>query len=312
MANFQKHGQNVNGKVVTAPAGQLYELGVWGPVDTWTNSELDVSIRPPNPLVTIKRAGMVPGQNVRVWQFIGLPAGRFLVEAKDSGGAVWTSVTIDTTQAAQQSTTDGKKYTDNPNEQVTQRTTPTSRDVVVMLLAAWSDLTENGARTLTAQFMAETGGGKYCFNWNLGNVKAGPNESHMYLRGVWEVDSVDGAQAQVDRANGLAHVATDDEIKKHGWGCPAGKSIAVFDPPHPQCRFRAYGSLAEGAKRWLGHHQKIAQHDADFITALNGGDTAAVAHALKQARYYTAAESDYARAMARTKTQVDRELGPIQ
>ena len=148
-----------------------------------------------------------------------------------------------------------------------------------MLLAAWPELTNNGARTLTAQFMAETGGGKYCFNWNLGNVKAGANEPHMYLRNVWECDSQAGAEAQIARSNGLARIATDDEIRTHGWKCP--QVVVVFNPPHPQCRFRAYGSLQEGSQRWLNHHKAIARNDSNFITALNAGDIAAVARALR-------------------------------
>ena len=86
MANFQKHGKNVHGQVLTTSPGKVYELGLWGPIDTRTMTELIVSISPPNPAVTIKRAGMLQGQNVRVWQFTGLPAGRTFVEAKDSGG----------------------------------------------------------------------------------------------------------------------------------------------------------------------------------------------------------------------------------
>jgi hypothetical protein len=206
---------------------------------------------------------------------------------------------------------DGKKYTDSPLEMITRRTTPTARDVVAMLRSSWAQLSEAGARTLTAQFMAETGGGKYCFNWNLGNVKSGAGEPHMYLRGVWEVDSPTGAAGQVARANGLAHVATADEIKKHGWSCPSGKAVAVFDPPHPQCRFRAYVSLRDGAQKWLGHHQRIAVRNSTYLASLNAGNVAAVAHALKLAGYYTAGEADYARAMTKTKAEVDRSLGPL-
>jgi hypothetical protein len=203
----------------------------------------------------------------------------------------------------------GKKYTDSPNEFVTTRTTPSVAAVVMMLQAAWPELTNNGARTLTAQFMAETGGGKYCFNWNLGNVKAGANEPHMYLANVWECDSQDGANAQIARSGGLARIATSDEIRVHGWKCP--RVVVVFSPPHPQCRFRAYASLADGAQRWLGHHRRIASRNPNFLAALNVGDVAAVAHALKMARYYTAAEVDYARAMRRAKADVDRQLGPL-
>lgn len=203
----------------------------------------------------------------------------------------------------------GKKYTDNPNECVTTRTTPTAAAVVMMLQAAWSELTNNGARTLTAQFMAETGGGKYCFNWNLGNVKAGSDEPHMYLANVWECDSQAGADAQVARAGGLARIATSDEIAAHGWKCP--NVVVVFTPPHPQCRFRAYASLGDGAQRWLDHHKRISSANPDFLTALNAGDVTAVAHALKTARYYTAAEVDYGRAMTRAKADVDHQLGPL-
>lgn len=251
---------------------------------------------------------MVPGQNVRVWVLKGLPAGRTQIVAVDTGGAVWTSVTIDTTPGG---SSVGKKYTDDPNEFITKTTTPTAREVVNMLQGAWDALTENGARTLAAQFMAETGGGKYCFNWNLGNVKAPTSQPHMYLHNVWEVDSAAGANAQVAKSGGLAHVATADEMKQHGWKCSTAQAIAVFNPPHPQCRFRAYGSLSEGAQKWLGHHQRTAMSHPDFIAALNDGDTVKVAHILKQVGYYTANESDYARAMTRTKVDVDRALGPL-
>lgn len=310
MANFQKHGQNVNGKVLTAAAGKPYELGLWGPIDTRSMTELSVTITPASAGVGVKRGGMLPGQNVRVWHFTGLPAGRTLVEAKDTGGLVWTSVTIDTTGVGTPSGP-GKKYTDDPNEVPTRTTTPAAREVVNMLRASWGELTPDGAHTLTSQFMHETGAGKHCYNWNLGNVKSGTGNPHMYLHGVWEVDTPAAAQAQVDKSGGLAHIATADEIKKHGWGLPAGKAIAVFDPPHPQSRFRAYGSLQDGSQRWLAHHQAIAARNPAFLTALNAGDTTAVAHALKQAKYYSGSEPDYARGMARYKAEIDRALGPV-
>lgn len=205
--------------------------------------------------------------------------------------------------------TGGRKYTNNPNEVATRTTTPTPRQVVDMLLSNWSALTESGARTLTAQFMAETGGGKYCFNWNLGNVKASASDPHMYLRNVWECDSQAGAEAQVAKANGLARIATAAEIKAHGWKCP--NVTVLFDPPHPQCRFHAYASLQDGAQRWLGHHQRIAKGNAGYVVALNAGDIGSVAHALKQARYYTAGEADYARSMTSTRAQIDQALGPL-
>ena len=92
------------------------------------------------------------------------------------------------------------RYTKDPNEVPTKNTVPTAKEVVAMLRAGWSDLTEQGARTLTAQFMHETGGAKYCFNWNLGNAKprSGPTKLlHMYLRNTWEGLTAHDAQQKV-------------------------------------------------------------------------------------------------------------------
>lgn len=312
MANFQKHGQNVHGQTLRAPGATSYEIGLWGPVDTRTMTELTVDVSPPRPSILIKSGSMLSSQNVRVWKLTNLPQGPTTVVAMDSGGAVWTQVTIDTspTGGGKAPDTPGKIYTDNPNEVATRRTKPTPQEVVSMLLEAWSDLTENGARTLTAQFMAETGDGNYCFNWNLGNVKARAEEPHMYLKNVWECASPSGADGAVARGGGLARLASADEIARHGWKCP--NVVVVFDPPHAQCRFRAYASLKEGAQRWLGHHKKIAAGNSSFLASLNAGDCGAVAHALKMARYYTAAESDYARAMRGKKAKIDQALGPVQ
>ena len=201
-------------------------------------------------------------------------------------------------------------FTNNPNEVSTKTTTPSPGEVVSMLLLSWTALNANGARTLAAQFMAETAGGRFCFNWNLGNVKSGPDDLHMYLRNVWECDTVAGALAQVSKSGGLAHVATAEEIKQRGWNCT--NAVVVFQPPHPQCRFRAYSSLADGAQRWLNHHKSIALKNITFLTSLNAGDTAAVAHALKLAGYYTAPEADYAKGMASQKAKIDLVLGPIR
>jgi hypothetical protein len=309
MANFQKHQKNVNGQVLTAPGATSYELGLWGPIDPRNNSELTVYTAPPLSTVKLTRGKMLPGQPVRLWSVANLPVGRTVLVAQDAGGVAWSQVTIDTNPGST-SAGSGKKYTDNGNEVPVQRTSPSAAQVVDMLLGAWPELTNNGARTLAAQFMAETGGGKYCFNWNLGNVKARDTSVlHMYLANVWECFSKANADSAVANAGGQARIPDADESKKHGWACP--DTIVVYSPPHAQCRFRAYASLADGAKRWLEHHKAIAAKDAGFLTSLNSGDTAAVAHALKSAGYYTASEADYAKAMKRTKASVDSALGPL-
>ncbi|HET7542111.1 MAG TPA: hypothetical protein VFK05_19725 [Polyangiaceae bacterium] len=205
----------------------------------------------------------------------------------------------------------GNCYTDNPNEVATKNTVPAAKDVVTMLREGWSELNEQGARTLTAQFLHETGGGKYCFNWNLGNVKA-KNASvlHMYLRNVWEGLSAEDAEEAVARSNGLAHMATADEIKAHGWSIP-GRTIVVFQPPHEAARFLAYPSLAEGASGWMNRHKGYAAAHSEYLGYLNAGDCVSVAHALKTYRYYTGDETTYGRNMTSKKAEVDRILGPV-
>lgn len=202
------------------------------------------------------------------------------------------------------------KYTTNANEVVTKQTKPNSTDVVSMLHAAWPELNEQGARTLTAQFMFETAEGCHCYNWNLGNVKAGPDDLHMYLRGVWECATAASAQQQISNSNGLVRIATADEIAKKGWTCgSATPVIVVFDPPHPMARFRAYNSLSDGAQRWVAHHQRIAQSYSDYLVNLNVANIAAVAHTLKLVQYYTASEPAYVAGMTAKKAKIDQELG---
>ncbi|HLW90166.1 MAG TPA: SH3 domain-containing protein [Roseiarcus sp.] len=205
----------------------------------------------------------------------------------------------------------GKKYTNSPNEVSVARTTPAIDQTVASLLTAWSDLKQNGARTLTAQYMFETGGGKYCFNWNLGNAKAAnPNVLHMYLANVWECYARTEADAVVAQSAGLARIATADEIKTHGWSCP--DTVVVFSPPSAQCRFRAFDSLTDGAQFWCGYFKNLAAKEPTFLTTLNTGDVAAVTHALKVANYYSASEAAYAQGVTAEKAIVDKTLGPLK
>jgi hypothetical protein len=66
--------------------------------------------------------------------------------------------------------------------------------------------------------------------------------------------------------------------------------------------------MDDGCKRWLEHHQKIAEKDPTYLSALNRGDVNAVAHALKKTGYYTASETKYAAAMRDEKAYIDRTV----
>jgi hypothetical protein len=200
-------------------------------------------------------------------------------------------------------------YTANPLEAETKQTTPTAKAVYDLLVEQWgNELNEEGCLSLTAQFWHETGGGRYCFNWNLGNIKALDSVPHMYLRNVWELYRV-RSEAQKAATSALATFASAELIAKKGWGCPPGCTIVVFQPPHGQCRFRSYASLSEGAAKWVEHHRKIAAKDPDYLPNLNAGNLTGAAHDLREARYYTGDEGGYARAMLRARETVLKLLG---
>jgi hypothetical protein len=201
-------------------------------------------------------------------------------------------------------------YTDSPNEVVTKNTVPTPKDVIAMLRSGWSELNEQGARTLTVQFLHETGGAKYCFNWNLGNIKAkSANVLHMYLRNTWEGFSAHGAKVSVANSDGLAHIPTAEEVKAKGWRIP-GKTVVVFQPSHPWARFRAFPSLAEGAKGWMNHHKLVGATYSGYVAAATAGKCALNAHFLKVDHYYTGDEGAYSVSMTSKKAELDRTLGP--
>jgi hypothetical protein len=111
-----------------------------------------------------------------------------------------------------------------------------------------------------------------------------------------------GAQVSVANGDGLAHIATADEIKAKRWRIP-GKTVVVFQPPHPAARFRAFPSLAEGAKGWMDHHKKVAAKYAKYVDSANAGNCKLIAHYLKLDCYYTGNEGIYATSMTSKKAE---------
>ena len=155
----------------------------------------------------------------------------------------------------------GELYTQNPLESRTQRTrVDPGAQVVPVLRDVWPEVGELGARTLAAQFALETGAGVHCYNFNLGNHKAGANEPHMYLRGVWEgVPRAAFERLRTDATFGeLVHEETTRGNCRGGHLVPPGNLVAAFAPPHPAARFRAHATLEDGATRFVSLHRQIA------------------------------------------------------
>jgi hypothetical protein len=126
----------------------------------------------------------------------------------------------------------------------------------------------------------ETGHWKSCWNYNLGNVKAGSTWAGQYtcLSKVREV--LDGKERWFD---------TTGETDGKG-GPPIGERYTV-PPGDPRTRFRAFGSLAEGCRAWC---EKLAKgYRGPLEDLLAGASTDDFVAGLKNLRYFTADLGNY-------------------
>lgn len=129
---------------------------------------------------------------------------------------------------------------------------------------------------LAAQFAFETGGGKACHCFNLGNVKCPPSDTvHDYT--LFRCSEIIG-----------------------------GKEI-FFDPPNPACRFRAFQTLEQGA---ADYYAEMRHQFASAWSAVVAGDPDAFAAKLKAAHYYTADEAVYAAGLRRWYAYLDEHVAP--
>ena len=202
------------------------------------------------------------------------------------------------------------KYTADPNEVPLQLTTPPVRDVVTALRASWPGLGEQGGRTMTAQFVLETGWGKHCFNWNIGNMKPKTaQQTYAFRPSVWECYGPSDASSYVANGHGLVHLATADEIKQHE-ACTAPKVMVIFLAPHDQCRFLAFASLLGGAQALVERHKKVISFDPNYLSELNAADIPNVVSALNKSGYFTSNVGQYTASMISVKARIDKQLGP--
>jgi hypothetical protein len=117
---------------------------------------------------------------------------------------------------------------------------------------------------LVAQSALESGRWKSMHCWNFGNIKASPEYSGFYCQ--FRCNEVIDGRVQ--------------------W----------FDPPHPQCNFRAFRSAEGGAVDHIGFLANRRRY-AEAWRIAQTGDPVAFVGALKRAGYFTADEAPYRRAV---------------
>lgn len=144
------------------------------------------------------------------------------------------------------------------------------------------------------QWVLETGWGKSCWDWNIGNFRSRDGDGRDWC--LYECDE------RVTAAQATAYVAKAG-IRLDGSGLPDAKitsynkdkTVTVyFWPDNPMCRFRAFSSIESGV--------------LDYLTSLNrrfykawpsvvAGDPDQFVHQLKLQKYFTADEETYRKTM---------------
>jgi hypothetical protein len=158
------------------------------------------------------------------------------------------------------------------------KVTPVSpAEVLGALGRAWTktfgqDAERKSLLVLLSQWALETGRGKSMHCYNLGNVKStGQTGDWCFFR--------------------------CNEILN-------GK-VEWFDPEHPQTRFRAFGTLDEGALDYLTALHRRFEKSWPAVLA---GEPAAFVHALRLQNYFTANEATYTKTVVSLFEEFSRTL----
>src|ERR1700690_207020 len=148
----------------------------------------------------------------------------------------------------------------------TVKTTPTIPNFIKSVIVSYNKMyntvpSKEAVGILFSQWSIETGQGKNCYNWNLGNVKyvqANGDVPYMALSGVWEI--VNGIRIEIPITN-------------------------------PGAWFRSFEVLDEGMEFYLGFIKNGRY--ASAWPCMQAGDVAGYAHQLRLHGYYTASEASY-------------------
>lgn len=150
---------------------------------------------------------------------------------------------------------------------------------------------------LLAQFALETGRGKSCYNFNLGNVKAAtPTVEHVYfycneILSPKEANRLLGRAARRSDGSGLLDTAVNITAST---ARTDGRVVVDFWPDSPVTRFRRFASLDDGA---LFYFSFLRDRYTKAWTYVLAGDPRAFVAALKASNYFTADEAKYAAAV---------------
>lgn len=173
-------------------------------------------------------------------------------------------------------------------ERLPDQITPATRqEVLEALWKSWivyfnSIPKKESIWVLMSQWALESGWGRSCHCYNLGNVKSREGDGYDYTyfacNEILPKASAEKLQAKDPKRAKITSYRSD------------GTAIIWFYPDHPGCRFRAFRTLQEGA---LDHLVILVKKFDKAWSAVAEGDPAKFAHLLKVQSYYTADEYSY-------------------
>lgn len=162
-------------------------------------------------------------------------------------------------------------------------------------------LTANSLALIASKIALETGKGKFCYNWNIGNIKA--NDSYTGNFCYYACDEVNLTPAQVKAALDLGTNRTDEPNKHNVFQYGTG-AVKLF-PDHPWARFRAYDSLAEAVQAYWDFVAKGRYKST--IPYLISGNVYGFVKELRARGYFTASLDRYYAGVAR----IFKEMLPV-
>lgn len=198
-----------------------------------------------------------------------------------------------------------------------ERLVPTTRTTLDMaafataLRTVWPEANRKQAGVLWAHFAGETGDGRSCWNFNLGNVKHVKGDGHAYvsLLGVWEGFAVhdedrDGDIDDADRVMLVERLCRSgawapDPSVDHAKAVGPGKVSLIATAANAATLFVAHGSLEDGMRAFVEMKRDPRSRYSGAWRYVLAGDPEGYAYLLGQRGYYTASPAVYAAAMRR-------------
>lgn len=165
------------------------------------------------------------------------------------------------------------------------------------LKAIKPDLQLKSLALLMAQWALETGRGKSCICYNIGNFKALPSRDWTYFT-TWERLPQKLAMQYVDES-------TESEPAEYIKQLDTGAIIVKFKPRHPMAKFCAYESLQDGVKDYVGQLEK---RFVEAWQAVQEGDANKFIGGLLHGHYFTGSPLVYADSIFKLAREYEKQF----